>query len=107
MVLTEMITKSSSEFFECIPERHHKMLIEYIDMIPEFRSALPTFIRATSPELIRSNLILNGFNPFDAENLIHSFYQHCIDNDKECRRLIETGFLEDIREFLVEFLQGL
>jgi hypothetical protein len=107
MILTEITTDASVEFFDCVPEERHQLLMDYIDMIPSLTHGFPAFIRAACPELFRTSLLMDGFFPFDERELIRSFHQHCLEKHNECKRLLETGFLEDVREFVFQFLESL
>jgi hypothetical protein len=106
MLLIEIVAKSSREFFEGIPEEHQRALVEYVEALPPLTAEFPVYVRTNCPELCRSNFIMNGFEPFNPQEVVSSFYGYCLERQGECRRLMETGFLEDMREFVVQFLES-
>ena len=106
MILTEIVTKSSIEFFDGVPKERHRMLIDYLEMLPQLTVGFPAYIRTSCPELFRFSLIMNGFEPIDPNELISSFHRHCLEKKGEYMRILETGFLDDMKEFVIRFLEG-
>jgi len=106
MILTEIVTKSSKEFFEGVPNEHHRMLVDYLEMLPQLTEGFPSYVRTSCPELFRFSFIMNGPDQFDPHILISSFHKHCLEKHGEYKRIIETGFLDDMREFVIRFLES-
>lgn len=106
MLLVEIISVPSREFFDGIPGNRHRLMMDYYEMCNRLSSNSKGFIRTNCLELMRCKFFECGFNQFDQDKLIDDFSDHCRRRRNECRSIMEGGFLEDMKEFVYKFVNG-
>lgn len=106
MILTEIISRSSEDFLIGVPNNRHRLLMSYCESYEKFTSGYDGFVKVNSLELIKQKFIACGFQEFDPNKLMQDFYEYCQHHRKECFRIMETGFLDDMKEFVYRFIHG-
>lgn len=106
MILTEIISSPSKDFFDGVPDNRHYLLMSYCESSEKLTSGYDSFVKVNSLELIKQKFIASGFQEFDASKLMQDFYEYCQHHRKESFRIMETGFLDDMKEFVYRFIQG-
>lgn len=107
MLLVEMVSVSSKEFFEGIPDNRHRMMMDYYEMCSVVSANKERIVKAACLEVLRCKFFSSGFNQFDHKEVIDEFSHYCSKNKNQCRRMMESGFLEDLKEFVYKFVNGL
>lgn len=106
MLLTELVSDSSSEFFEGIPSREHDRLLGVLEICTEFTEGLHPFVKICCCELLRAKFEKGVEPDFDGVHLLMKFNEYCQSRAKECRNLLRIGFLDDIYDFVAGFLDS-
>lgn len=104
MLITEILSNPSREFFQDIPLKYHRLLMSYCDMSSELTVGYDGFIKVNCLDLLKQKFIACGFDEFDPTEVLREFHAYCQTQRKECYRIMQTGFLDDMKEFVLRFI---
>ena len=105
MILIEIISEEALQMFYGIPKEYHKSLIGLYNKGLKSVSNKPQFVKVSSLELIRMKFIQDDFKEFDVKNIIDEFTNYYYELQKSEIEKVRFGFLEDLKELLLEYLE--
>jgi hypothetical protein len=104
VILIEIISDENNLMFDGIPKEYHgKLLFLYNETLKHIINK-PQFVKVSSMELIKKKFTMNNFQSFDVSQLINEFTKYYYDLKKRDIEKIRFGFLEDLEEFLLDYL---
>lgn len=106
MILIEIISEENNQMFAGIPMEFHKDLSNLYNKTIKHIINKPQFVKVHSLELVKKMFIINNFKSYDAFKVIDDFTDYYYELEKKDIEKIRFGFLEDIEEFLLEYLMS-